>query len=247
MAETAPSNTAKPFEPAAIEIDLRDPWLAAFLAWLWPGLGHFYQRRWGKGGLYMTCILATFFYGMWLGGGRVVYASFRDADTHYAYVCQVGVGLPALPAVVQMIRTGGPTPKAPLMDGLMAPPMVNGQIVPRTWIDQQRADHPEDREYDPAYYGEVGNELGINPNYYRYEPLDPRRGGETTQLGEWNYRLGAYYDLGTVFTMIAGLLNVLVIWDAWGGPAGIPDTGDEEKDDEQKNGDQKKPDQSKPD
>ncbi len=63
-------------------IDLRDPWLAAFLAWLVPGLGHFYQRRWGKGGLFFTCILATFFYGLWLGGGRVVYASFRDADAH---------------------------------------------------------------------------------------------------------------------------------------------------------------------
>src|SRR5438477_10026042 len=92
------ASTAPP--PETLSIDLRDPWLAALLAWLVPGLGHMYQRRWGKGGLFMTCILATFFYGLWLGGGRVVYASFRESDSHYAYLCQVGVGLPALPAVV---------------------------------------------------------------------------------------------------------------------------------------------------
>jgi hypothetical protein len=39
------------------------------------------------------------------------------------------------------------------------------------------------------------------------------------QSHRWQYQLGFYYDLGTVFTMIAGLLNVLAIWDAWGGPA----------------------------
>src|SRR5690242_14086203 len=67
------STSTKPADAASDQelryIDLRDPWLAAFLAWLVPGLGHMYQRRWGKGGLFMTCILATFFYGLWLGGG----------------------------------------------------------------------------------------------------------------------------------------------------------------------------------
>ena len=95
-------------------VDLRDPWLAAFLAWLWPGLGHIYQRRWGKGGLYMTCILGTFIYGLWLGGGRVVYASFREPDWHdwhWAYVAQLGAGFPAMPAIVQSMRVTGPAPK----------------------------------------------------------------------------------------------------------------------------------------
>src|ERR1041385_2857864 len=98
-----PKRDTSPAQPETISINLRDPWLAAFLAWLVPGLGHMYQRRWGKGGLFMTCILATFFYGLWLGGGRVVYASFRDSDprvsvgtrtglftsqARYAYFCQ---------------------------------------------------------------------------------------------------------------------------------------------------------------
>jgi hypothetical protein len=204
-----PNRAASSGQPETIPVDLRDPWLAAFLAWLVPGLGHMYQRRWGKGGLFMTCIMATFFYGLWLGGGRVVYASFREGDVHYAYLCQVGAGLPALPAVVQAMRMGGPNPKAPLFDGIMAPPMLRGQVVPRDWAEGQQAKNPGDPQfarfetYDP------------NGVYVRYLPVQDG----TDQLGQWHYKYGAYFDLGTVFTMIAGLLNVLVIWDAFAGPA----------------------------
>jgi hypothetical protein len=195
-----------------LTINLRDPWLAALLAWLVPGLGHMYQRRWGKGGVLMTCILATFFYGLWLGCGRVVYASFREGDTHYAYLCQVVTGLPALPAVVQAVRMSSIPPKAPLWDGLMAPPIVPGQVVPRAWIESERAKYPDDPEfkkfdtYDPR---------DPNATYLRYSA----NGESTDQSARWQYQLGGFYDLGTVFTMVAGLLNVLAIWDAWGGPA----------------------------
>ena len=87
-----------------ISIDLRDPLIAGFLAWLIPGAGHFYQRRWAKGFLFMICILATFFSGLFIGKGRVVYASMRSieprpglvsSDYHLPFLCQVGVGLPA--------------------------------------------------------------------------------------------------------------------------------------------------------
>ncbi len=234
---------ADTFGSEHIAIDLRDPWLAAFLAWLLPGLGHFYQRRWGKGGLFMTCILATFFYGLWLGGGRVVYASFREPDFHvqfgppgdtyyggvrtgvfassarYAFLCQVWTGLPALPAIIQTLRTGGETPKAPLWDGLMAPPMVRGQFVPQDWVREQQANHPKLTEPNQEWADE--NFRPYDDRFYVFQPL--RRGDRpddrTDQLGYWNYQLGSYFDMGTVFTMIAGLLNVLAIWDAWGGPA----------------------------
>ena len=85
-----------------IEVNLKDPRLAAFLAWLVPGLGHFYQGRNGKGVLFFVCILGTFFYGLYIGGGRVVYASTEDVlsrrflTERWQYVCQAGVGLPAL-------------------------------------------------------------------------------------------------------------------------------------------------------
>jgi hypothetical protein len=214
-----PKSNTSPAQPETVSIDLRDPWLAAFLAWLVPGLGHMYQRRWGKGGLFMTCIMGTFFYGLWLGGGRVVYASFREGDVHYAYLCQVGAGLPALPAVVQAMRVGGPNPKAPLFDDVMAPPMISNQIVPIAWINQQRIDHPGDPEFEPERFSQ------LDERYYRYEPRERRY--DADQLGQWHYKYGAYFDLGTVFTMIAGLLNILVIWDAFGGPATPAETVEE--------------------
>ncbi len=35
---------------------------------------------------------------------------------------------------------------------------------------------------------------------------------------ELHRQLHRYFELGTVYTMIAGLLNILAIYDAWGGP-----------------------------
>ena len=32
--------------------------------------------------------------------------------------------------------------------------------------------------------------------------------------------MGPFFELGTVYTLIAGLLNILAIYDAWGGPVG---------------------------
>ncbi|GAG17887.1 unnamed protein product, partial [marine sediment metagenome] len=67
-------------------VDLKDPALAAFLAWLMPGLGHLYQGRTAKAALFFICIMGTFVYGLSLGSssamgwGRVVYFSWRDGD-----------------------------------------------------------------------------------------------------------------------------------------------------------------------
>ncbi len=44
-------------------------------------------------------------------------------------------------------------------------------------------------------------------------------GGKSPELDELHLRLNRRFELGTVFTMIAGLLNVLAIYDAVCGPA----------------------------
>ena len=99
-------------------IDLKEPGLAAFLAWLVPGLGHWYQGRRAKAALYFVCIMGLFSYGVYLsssndacrdgtgtiGYGRAVYFSFRDGDWRLSYLGQVGVGLPSLPALLQASR-----------------------------------------------------------------------------------------------------------------------------------------------
>jgi hypothetical protein len=156
-----------------LEIDLRNPAWAAFWAWLWPGSGHLYQRRYAKGVLFMVCILGTFFIGLTLGNGHVVYASWEKNDKRWQYFCQLGVGAPALPALLQRHRMQ--RGQEPLFGGLMAPPRYVAQ-----------SDHPRELEQD--------------------------------ELAKWHLDLNSRFELGTLYTMIAGLLNVLAIYDAFAGP-----------------------------
>jgi hypothetical protein len=154
--------TASPSAEPPLEIDLRDPYIAALLAWAWPGAGHLYQRRYLKASLFMVCILSTYFFGFALGGGKVVYAAWNAADKRWQYPLQLGAGLPAAPALVQslIVRRGGD----PILNGFMAPPAT--------------------------------------PDI----------------LAKWHRDLNIRFELGTLYTMVAGLLNILAIWDAYGGP-----------------------------
>ena len=173
---TVPTQSA-PIQPDMVEINLKNPRVAALLAWLIPGLGHIYQGRTGKGILFFICILGTFFYGFYLGGGRVVYASSPSLLTRWQYFCQLGAGLPALPALVQ--RAGFIDANSSLND-FMRPPRMT---APRPSRD------------------ESGNEVQ-SPD----------------ELAQWNHDLGDMFEMGTVYTVVAGLLNLLVIFDAYGGP-----------------------------
>jgi hypothetical protein len=162
----------------AIEIELKQPILAAVLAWMVPGLGHIYQGRTGKGLLFFICVLGTFFYGLYLGGGKVVYAAVPwEQQYRWQYWCQLGAGLVSTPMLVQRHRVLDR--REPLWGGFMAPP--GNQPVP--WKDDS------------------GN-MTMQPN----------------ELAMWTVQYHPYFELGTVYTVIAGLLNVLVICDAAGGP-----------------------------
>ncbi len=175
-------------------VDLKDPTLAALLAWLIPGLGHLYQGRTAKAILYFVCIMGTFWYGVYLGGsnelgwGRTVYFSWRAGDKRLPYLCQVGVGLAAFPALIQAnrVRDG----KDPLWNYFMAPPELESDY-----------DDPDDRK--PPY-----------------------------TLDTLHAKLHRFFELGTVYTMVAGLLNVLAVYDAWGGPVFSETAKKEDEDDE---------------
>jgi hypothetical protein len=190
MADPSPEKLTP--DETRIEVELKDPRLAAFLAWLIPGMGHIYQGRTGKGVLFFVCIVGTFIYGLCIGQGRVVYASTADVFSRqflerWQYICQVGVGLPALPALVQRERIKDDKP-ALIHDKFMRPP----------------------RKFAPAGEAFVSKDSAKNTVYHPDE------------LAQWNYDLGDLFELGTVFTVIAGLLNILAIYDAYGGPLIIP-------------------------
>lgn len=154
--------------PTLAPFPLKNPPLAAFLAWLVPGLGHIYQGRRGKGLLYMVCILGLFFAGLALGEGKNVYwrvtSPTQDME-HFrpSYACQFFVGLPALPGLIQAILLHNDM--EPILGGYLAePPTVE-----------------------------------LNALYARRGKLID--------------------DVGWVYTVIAGLLNILAIFDALEGPA----------------------------
>ncbi|MGB7346795.1 MAG: DUF6677 family protein [Pirellulaceae bacterium] len=184
-----------------IEIDLRNRKIAAFLAWLIPGAGHFYQGRHTKGSLFFVCILTTWIIGFALGGGHVVYASWQPGDRRWHYALQAGVGVVALPALIQgnlmrqRTERDGTTMAnyRPMWGGFMAPP---------------------------------------------YRPVYEDRADE---VSAWYAVHGAGYEMGTWYTMIAGLLNILVIYDAFAGPLAIPISGRKKDEADPANGSQQSP------
>ena len=186
------SNIVKSPDPEyPIEIDLKNRTLAAVWAWLWPGAGHLYQGRRAKGILFMVCILSTFMYGFGIGGWKVVFMRTDRPYPRLHYICQVCVGLPALPAVVEWKREAAG--KGPLFGGLYRP--------------------PDER----------------NPNRV---VSDTNGRLSTDDLADWNLEYKSLFDLGTLYTMVAGLLNLLAIYDAYAGPAFV--SPDEESKSEKK-------------
>lgn len=160
-------------------LDLHNRYLAAFLAWIIPGAGHFYQRRYTKSAIFFLCIISSFALGMLVSNGRCVYASWNSVEKRWQYVLQAGVGLPALPAAYQAWRAKPLGHMA--QDGFMAPPR------------------------------------------------------STDDLSKWNKETASGMDMGTLYTMIAGLLNMLVMYDAFAGPLPPPipkPRGDKEGNDE---------------
>jgi hypothetical protein len=182
-------------------IDLRSRPLAAFLAWLIPGAGHIYQGRYTKGFLFFVCILSAWILGFALGGGHVVYASWQPGDKRWHYALQSGVGVAALPALIQGNRMRRNT--------------FNGRTH---------------NSYEPLWGG------------FMAPPHRPVYESEADEVSAWYARRGAGYEMGTWYTVIAGLLNILVIYDAYGGPLAVPISGRKKDSDDADDDDSPSPD-----
>ena len=190
MAKTTIPDAAGSTAPEdLIEIDLKEPWIAGLLALVLPGLGHIYQGRTAKGILFFVCVFGTFIYGLYLGGGKVVYAHVPwEQQFRWQSYCQMGVGLATAPMFIQKNRVMDD--REPLFNGFMAPP------------DRGPVPIPDD-----------SGKMTKQPN----------------ELAAWTVKLHPFFELGTVFTMVAGLLNVLVVCDAAGGPLIISHDKDKQK------------------
>jgi hypothetical protein len=165
------------------------PW-AAFLSYLVPGLGQVYQGRVAKGLLFLACIYSLFFYGQALGSGTV---ALNDRTYHVSS----NVYLP------DTAEKSNPWGLPRLLANLYNRPQFAGQVWvgvaawPAVW---QYLTFDERQESDPI--------LGS----YQRTPREP-------VLNVLQNEDDKTWDLGWVFTVIAGVLNIMVIYDALAGPA----------------------------
>ncbi|MCH8829779.1 MAG: hypothetical protein IID45_09400 [Planctomycetes bacterium] len=301
------------------KIDLKTPWVAGVLAYLFPGAGHFYQKRYFKAGLYSICIFGTFLYGMSLGEWKTVYwtenpggANFgQPGKRNYGYLAQLGVGGPTLFAYVQSKRYRNADNRPVLInwrqfDGRWQNQADRGQLAD-DWKLTETIDadfegtllnspdgqntvtgrihlEPRNRIFRGSIEGtityangktekfkrELAHKLILDSRILGHPRRDLSVGVAVEQEGHpqaelvgtiprsftnWfeaplddnvlqnlNDDLGKHLEMALVFTWIAGLLNILAIWDAVQGPAyGF---GDEKQPDD---GDKKSPQPSETD
>jgi hypothetical protein len=308
-------------------VKLRNPLLAAALAWLIPGAGHLYQRRYFKAVVYSVCILTTFFMGCSLGEAKAVHLRWDSAakggesrQRTLGYLAQFGVGLPALPALIQYVRYEGQqeaeqkelVANTVLEDidaefqGILSHQKlghatltgrVTGQLLVGAYgygtqfegdliattdsgqtleLALRGSSSGGSMEIGPKIAGldnVTVTELTIdeNPIYFSAEErrfycrvIDAADGYSDLGMIEGTVprafmdhfeaplndnalqylhgKLGKFYELALVYTWIAGLLNVLAVWDALQGPAyGYGDEVAEEPTDSKQTKDGKKP------
>lgn len=276
-------------------VPLRNPLLAALLAFLLPGAGHFYQGRRFKAAIFSAGVLTLFVWGLVLGHGQPVYSQLilRSSATlpqlsqkappekfSWAYAAQVLVGVPAFPALIQDFRFRRDDDTVNFLSGPLESDFSGRLIVNTVRGDRQRQitgrlsispSRPEgsrsvtgtlttlDEAGEPLVLNLGGQvELGrrvfgspqrefscrvlsedpevpasrvegvVNRSFWNWfqAPLD------TNELDRLNGDLSRQFDVACVFTWIAGLLNLLAIWDAAQGPA--YGYGDEKPEDPEK-------------
>lgn len=286
-------------------INLKNQNVAALLAFLIPGAGHFYQARYFKAAIYSICVLGTFFWGQAMADWKGVFFRwqdlegqnrFRTRDRTIGYLSQVIVGLPTLPALVQWQRYSSGT-DADARDFSQLESSINSAFKGYAKVEapndswegsvsgelQLSLDESGPRGFGPEVRGHfrghlhgdmarevefdlagpltiapklLGNgnvtitidgknrpkEYSSSRRYVRCRIVEPRREFdapigeiegtiprafkdwyqvplEDDAVQELNRRLGRRYEIALLFTWVAGLLNLLAIWDAYEGPA----------------------------
>lgn len=305
-------------------IDLRNPLLAAVLAFLFPGAGHAYQRRYFKAVIYSVCVLGIYFWGCSLGEAKAVHFRWdskadagQSRQRSFGYLAQVGVGLMALPAVAQEFRYSSQRDsensdrrRGEILEEIDAEftgrlnhvtlghPEITGRVTGAVRV----GDYGFGTEFEGTFTGQTADgeplqldllgsrssgslqlgdrvtglddvtmtelvledqertfsgdrrrffvrvvdksaDLGMiegtipRPIYnHLLAPLDDEA------LQYLNGKLGKQYELALVYTWIAGLLNILAVWDALQGPA--YGYGDEESEADEKASDETPTDES---
>lgn len=237
-----PTSPAAPPPPRAFSP------LAGLLSYLIPGLGQLSQGRTGKGLLFFVCIYALFFYGMYLGTGTVQAA---DPDSHdggrvIEYHVPGNVYLPdsvppdADQKLVNPYNLPGfalnlynrPQFAGQFWVGVVSWPAIY-QYANEQWTHTRsrelrgkaaRVDdnQPEEAGHLRAEADRLEQDLKNGSSLFgQFE-----RAPSVPELNALNTSRGKELELGWVYTVIAGVLNIMVIYDAMAGPALVSGRGD---------------------
>jgi TM2 domain-containing membrane protein YozV len=174
-----------------------DP-VAAVLSYLIPGLGQIYQGRIGKGILFFVCVYTLFWVGVYLGSGTV---RLKKGDSVETYTIPSNVYLP------DTAEQNNPFNLPRLAANLYNRPQFAGQFWvgiaawPAVWQYLNYDERQERQEHGDSLLGNferTPSEAALNAVHTSGDKL---------------------MELGWVFTVIAGVLNIMVIYDALAGPA----------------------------
>lgn len=281
-------------------VNLKNCYVAAVLAFLIPGAGHWYQGRHFKAAIYSVCILGLFGWGMSLAEWKAVNFTWDEMDRQgprrgktIGFLAQVMVGTPSLTALVQWYRytrlnddsaNASSTSDLPVdaefhgfakhetpeetwegpVSGRLQLKLEQGQFGPEVRGEFRGTLETENRrevqfalagpcEVAPRLLasGNVtlksdgknkGWEYSSSRRYIQCRVIETRKGFdspagqlegtiprpfvdwfqmplEDDAVQDLNRRLGRRYEVALLFTWIAGLLNLLAVWDAYEGPA----------------------------
>jgi len=166
--------------------------VAGFLSYLIPGLGQIKRGKIGKGILFCVCVHALFFWGMALGQWKNVYLPRADDMGRYRKN-ELGLGISIPRPIWYRIPFVGQ-----FCVGVAAWPAL---IQWYAYADETSAD------FKPE---EAGNGLPVLGTFMR-TPTE-------AELNQLQTEGDKTWELGWIFTVIAGALNLLVIFDAFAGP-----------------------------
>ncbi len=174
---------------------------AGILSYLVPGLGQIAQGRVGKGLLFFICIYSLFFYGVYLGTGSVTLNGTTYEVTSNVY----------LPDAVDPQDQNRQLPT--LLQNLYIRPQFAGQF----WVGI--AAWPAIVQYlnksTTTQRDEFGEALQAGHPILKNFMREPNAEAVNAVHNAGDKRL----ELAWVYTVIAGVLNILVIYDAVAGPA----------------------------
>ncbi len=186
---------AKPNRPnAPVKLDP----LAGVLSYLIPGLGQIVRGRVTKGVVFFVSLYALFFYGMALGKFRNVYLPDQAAELRRLKDARMK-----------------DIPESEISDA------ERRNSISRTLGDMYNRPH---------FMGQFFIGIAAWPAILQYHNFDASkqtgpifgefmRAPHPDELNRLQREESKTWDLGWVYTVIAGVLNILVIYDAIAGPA----------------------------